>query len=80
MAEPEEIPAPEQNATIRPGDTLILRYAQRISMDQAEKLKAAVSDLIPNIKIVVIGACAQMIVYQPAMTTIIGGEDGTIES
>ena len=73
MAEPEEIPAPEQTALIRPGDTLVLRYAQPVSMDQAEKLKAAVSDLIPGIGVVAIGACAQMIVYQPGADT-----DGTI--
>lgn len=58
---------PDQTATIKPGDTLILRYTRPIALDMADQIKAKVSALIPDIQVVIIN-CDQMAVYRPDST------------
>lgn len=55
----------DQAAVIKPGETLILRYTKPVSTEVGEGLKAKVKGLIPGIEVVVIGACDQMLVYDP---------------
>lgn len=56
---------PDEHATVRPGETLILRYADQISQDQAATIRERVAERLPGVSVVIIGACDQMLVYVP---------------
>lgn len=71
--EMEDLTQPDQTVVIEPGQTLIVRYAQRISGDQAEAIKQHIAGRLPGVEVMVIGGCDQMIVYQPATHALAGG-------
>lgn len=61
-----DLAQPDQTVVIEPGQTLILRFAQRISGDQAEAVKQRIVGRLPGVDVLVVGGCDQMIVYQPS--------------
>lgn len=60
--------APEtvvQTAVVRPGDTLILRVADRAPTEYVQRLGAALEERLPDVKVLVLGGVAEMAIYRP---------------
>lgn len=57
--------SPDETAVVRPGETLVLRYGQQISPDQAATIRERLAERLPGVSVVVIGACDQLLVYMP---------------
>ncbi len=50
--------------TVRPGDTLVVRVATDLSMDQVAEFKSRLTDRLPGVDTLVV--CAdQLLVYRP---------------
>lgn len=55
----------DQSLVIRPGETLLLRYEQQITAQQADEVKRRVGELLPEVDVVIFGGVAEMGVYRP---------------
>lgn len=58
-----DLPTPAEALTIRPGQTLILRYDKLISSYEAEQVKGKLAERIPEVGVVIISGCQQMAIY-----------------
>lgn len=62
---------------VRPGDKLIVARSDRISMQDGERLKARIGELLPGVEAVIISECTGLAVYRDEPTGIIPF-DGTL--
>lgn len=50
-----ELPEPTTTNVIRPGDTVLVAFNQRLTPEQAEELKARFERRAPRVNVVVVG-------------------------
>jgi predicted component of type VI protein secretion system len=50
--------------TVRPGDTLLVRYSQRLTMSAIDEIKATIRERLPGVDVLVIQADG-LAVYRP---------------
>lgn len=50
---------------IRPGDSLVLRFGDRIPPDVAARVKGDLSERLPGVEVVVLGGVDDIAVYRP---------------
>lgn len=50
--------------TVRPGDTLVVRVRDNLTIQQADELKAAIEERMPGVKTILLAA-EQIAVYKP---------------
>lgn len=50
--------------TVRPGDTLLVRYSRAVSMENAERLKAKLKERLPGVDVLIVEADG-LAVYRP---------------
>lgn len=56
--------ANSQALVIRPGDTLVVQMALRLTADHAAQIKTAIEERLPDVKVLVVG-CDGLAVYRP---------------
>lgn len=61
----EQVTAILQTAVVRPGDTLILRVADRMPMEYIDRARKAIGDKLPDVEILLIGGFEEMAIYRP---------------
>lgn len=54
-----------QTAVVRPGDTLILRVADRTSMEYIDRCGNALREKLPDVEICFISGVEEMAIYRP---------------
>jgi hypothetical protein len=64
MSDTQPLPI-EATAIVRPGDTLILRLAERARPQDVEEVRAAVREALPDVEVLIIGGVEDMAVYRP---------------
>ena len=50
---------------IRPGDTLLLTTSGPLSMDQEARMRDALEDQLPGVRVVIVGPVSGTVVYRP---------------
>jgi hypothetical protein len=61
----EQVAAIVQTAVVRPGDTLILRVADRMSMEHIDRCGKALREKLPDVEVFFVGGVEEMAIYRP---------------
>jgi hypothetical protein len=52
-------------AVVRPGDTLVVATAHRLSDAECHELRERVESLLPGVRVALVAQCTGLAVYQP---------------
>lgn len=59
------IPQPAEAFTVRPGQTLILRYERPLSAHEIDQIKTKLTEWLPGVETLIISGCQQLAAYDP---------------
>jgi hypothetical protein len=64
MSDAQSLPI-EATAIVRPGDTLVLRLAERARPQDVDAVRAAVQEALPDVEVLIVGGVEEMAIYRP---------------
>jgi hypothetical protein len=64
MSDAESLPI-EATAIVRPGDTLVIRLAERARPQDAEAVRTAMQEAMPDVRILIVGGIEDMVICRP---------------